>query len=141
MSGFLLDTNVVSELRRPRPSGRVLSFVAAQPLARLHVSVVTFAEIRFGIARLEDVGRRTELTDWLEHKLRPMFAGRTLPIDEDVMLRWRMMVETGRQRRRTPTQPDLIIAATAAEHALTVVTRDVDEFELAGVPVLNPWEG
>lgn len=141
MSGFLLDTNVLSELRRPRPVRRVVDFVSAQPLTRLHVSVVTLAEIRFGIERLTDIERRTELTDWLDHRVRPMFSDRVLTVDEDVMLRWRMMVEAARQQRRTPSQPDLIIAATAAHHGLTVVTRDKDEFARAGVPVLDPWDG
>lgn len=140
MTGWLLDTNVLSELRRPRPNARVVAFVSGQPLDLLYVSVVTFAEIRFDIELVEDVTRRMELNDWLEHKLRPMFEDRVLEISEDVMLTWRLLVEEGRKRGDTFSQPDLIIAATALQHGLTVVSRDVTEYELAKVPVLNPWK-
>lgn len=73
MIGWLLDTNILSELRRSRPERKVVAFIAAQPLELLHISVVAFAEIRFGIERLGDPIRRAELNDWLAHKLRPMF--------------------------------------------------------------------
>ncbi|WP_199902455.1 PIN domain-containing protein, partial [Azospirillum sp. B4] len=108
----MLDTNVLSELRRPKPDRKVVAFVADQPLDTLFISTVTLAEIRFGIEQAADAGKRSELTAWLTHKLRPMFDGRVLPISEDVMLKWRFLVEAGRQARRTYTQPDLIIAAT-----------------------------
>ena len=139
MTGWLLDTNILSELRRARPEQKVVSFVAGRALADLHVSVVTFAEIRFGIEQLADASRRAELTGWLNHTLRPLFADRVLQVGEDVMLRWRLMVEAGRKARHTFSQPDLIIAATAAHHGLTVVSRDTSEFRRAGVPVLDPW--
>lgn len=139
MTGWLLDTNVVSELRRPKPDGRVVAFIAAQPLDRLSVSTVTLAEIRFGIEALSDPGRRAELQVWLERRVRPMFAGRILPVSEDVMFRWRLLVDDGRRIRHTFSQPDLIIAATALQHGLTVVSRDVSDFVTARVPVLNPW--
>ncbi|MFG6430108.1 type II toxin-antitoxin system VapC family toxin [Roseateles sp. LYH14W] len=139
MSGYLLDTNVISELRKPRPEPRVLAFVAAQSLDSLHISTVTLAEIRYGIERMPDAGRRAELSAWLTHKVRPMFEQRVLPVSEDVMLVWRLLVDAGRKAGHTFSQPDLIIAATAAHHGLTVVTRDVSEFEHAKVPVLNPW--
>lgn len=139
MTGWLLDTNVLSELRRPRPDARVVAFVTGQPLDVLHVSVVTFAEIRFGIELVKDVSRRMELNEWLEHKLRPMFEDRVLEISEDVMLKWRLLVEDGRKSGHTFSQPDLIIAATALQHGLTIVSRDVSEYEMANAPVLNPW--
>lgn len=139
MTGYLLDTNVISELRKPRPEPRVLAFVAAQSLESLHISTVTLAEIRYGIERLPDAGRRAELTAWLTHEVRPLFEQRVLPVSEDVMLVWRLLVDAGRKAGHTFSQPDLIIAATAAHHGLTVVTRDVSEFEHAKVPVLNPW--
>ncbi|HTX48858.1 MAG TPA: type II toxin-antitoxin system VapC family toxin [Caulobacteraceae bacterium] len=139
MTDWLLDTNILSELRRPRPEPRVVQFVASQPLERLYVSDVTFAEIRFGIELVEDAPRRSELQDWLTHRLRPMFAQRTLPISEDVMLRWRLLVEAGRKSGRTFSQPDLIIAATALHHGLTIVTRDRIDYDRAGAPVFQPW--
>ena len=87
MTRWLLDTNVLSELRRPRPEPKVIAFIGRQPLVDLHVSSVTFAEIRYGIERLDDAARRTELSDWLTHTVRPMLMQRVLPVSEDVMLR------------------------------------------------------
>jgi len=139
VTGWLLDTNVLSELRRPKPERKVLAFVAAQPLDLLNVSKVTLAEIRFGIELVNDANRRAELTDWLAHKVRPMFKHRVLDVTEDVMFKWRLLVEDGRKVGHTFSQPDLIIAATAVHHGLTVVSRDVHDFEKAHVPVLNPW--
>jgi predicted nucleic acid-binding protein len=139
VTSYLLDTNVISELRKPRPDQRVVAFVAAQPLESLHISTVTLAEIRFGIELVTDASRRAELSTWLTHKVRPMFERRTLPISEDVMLTWRLLVDEGRKAGHTFSQPDLIIAATAAQYGLTVVTRDVSEFEHAKVAFLNPW--
>lgn len=139
MTAFLLDTNVLSELRRSSPSRRVQTFIAGQPLHRLYVSSVTFAEIRFGIEQVSDPARRTELGEWLTNRLRPMFDGRCLAISEDVMLKWRLLVEEGRRVGHTFSQPDLIIAATALHHGLTLVSRNTSDFEKAGVPLLNPW--
>jgi predicted nucleic acid-binding protein len=137
--GWLLDTNVLSELRRPRPEQNVISFITAQPLELLYVSVVTFAEIRFGIEVAPDPALRAALHDWLAHKIRPMFAQRVLDVSEDVMFTWRLMVEQGRKASHTFSQPDLIIAATASRHDLTVVTRNVADFVQANVSVFNPW--
>ena len=139
MTAWLLDTNVLSELRRPRPEPKVVTFVAAQKLDLLFVSDVTFAEIRFGIEQVTDAVKRAELNDWLTHKLRPMFAQRTLPITEDIMLKWRLVVEEGRKAGHAFSQPDLIIAATALHHDLTVVTRDTADYARARCPVSNPW--
>ena len=139
MNGWLLDTNVISELRRPRPSARVRSFIASQRLEDLFVSTVTFAEIRFGIEGLSDPIRRAEQNDWLLHRVRPMFDQRVLDVSEDVMFKWRLLVEEGRKVGHTFSQPDLIIAATALQHGLTVVTRDTGDYKLARVPLLNPW--
>lgn len=139
MSGWLLDTNVLSELRRPRPNARVRAFVAGRSLDDLYASSVTFAEIRFGIEAVDDPIRRAELHDWLTHKLRPMFNQRVLEVSEDVMFKWRLLVEEGRKAGHTFSQPDLIIAATALHHGLTVVTRDTGDYRRARVPLLNPW--
>jgi predicted nucleic acid-binding protein len=139
MSGWLLDTNVISELRRPRPERRVLGFVQSHPLELLYVSTVTFAEIRFGIENLRNLSRRDELEDWLTHQVRPMFAERVLAITEDVMFKWRLLVDEGRKTGHTFAQPDLIIAATALHHGLTIVSRDTTDYERTRAPVLNPW--
>ena len=137
---WLLDTNILSELRRLKPEPKVLTFVAGHPLEELFISTVTLAELRFGIELLSDGSRREELSHWLSHKIRPMFDQRVLPITEDIMLRWRLVVEEGRKSGHTFSQPDLIIAATAIHHGLTIVTRDRSDFDKAGVPVINPWD-
>lgn len=140
MTGWLLDTNVISELRRPRPDSHVVAFVAAKPLDQLFLSTVTLAEIRFGIERVPDVGKRAELTDWLQLKVRPMFGPRVLAVSEDVIVKWRLLVEQGRKAGHTFSQPDLFIAATALNHGLTVVSRDTSEFLAARAPVVDPWQ-
>jgi len=140
MTGWLLDTNVISELRRPRPEPKVVAYVADKPLDLLFISTVTLAEIRFGIELVADAGKRAELNDWLAHKVRPMFEQRILSVSEDVLFKWRLLVEEGRKARHTYSQPDLFIAATALQNGLTIVSRDVDEFQQARAPVVNPWE-
>ncbi len=139
MTGWLLDTNILSELRRPKPEPRVLAFIAGRPLDDLYVSAVTFAEIRFGIELVAEAGKRAELNDWLAHKVRPMFEGRVLPVIEDVMFKRRLLVEEGRKAGHTFSQPDLIIAATALCHGLTILSRDPSDYERAHAPVLDPW--
>lgn len=139
MTSWLLDTNVLSELRRKRPDRKVVAFIAAQPIDRLYISTVTLAEIRFGIELLPEAPLRAQLQDWLTHRVRPMFAGRMLPISEDVIFKWRLLVEEGRKAGHTFSQPDLFIAATALHHGLTIVSRDVGDYARANVAVFNPW--
>jgi toxin FitB len=139
VTGWLLDTNILSELRRPRPERKVVAFIEAQPAELLYASTVTFAEIRFGIEMVKDPGRRADLNDWLTHQVRPMFWQRMLDITEDIMLKWRVLLEEGHRIGHTFSQPDLIIASTALHHGLTVVTRDRSDYDRTRVPVLNPW--
>jgi predicted nucleic acid-binding protein len=136
----MLDTMILSEGRRPRPEPKVTAFYETQPLDQIYVSVVSFAEIRFGVELVDNPTRRAELNDWLTLTLRPAFEGRVLPITEDIMLKWRLLLEGGRKSGHTFSQPDLIIAATAMHHGLTVVTRDRSQYDKARVPVFNPWE-
>jgi len=136
---WLLDTNILSELRKPRPERKVLEFVEFTPLTQLYVSVVSLAEIRYGIELNADVQKRAALQDWLTSKVRPMFdPQRTLLVTEDIVLKWRLMLEDGRKTGHTFSQPDLLIAATAAHHGLRVVSREV-HYVRAGVQVYNPW--
>ncbi|WP_440534575.1 type II toxin-antitoxin system VapC family toxin [Variovorax sp. YR566] len=140
MTGWLLDTNILSELWRVRPEPKVVSFISAQPLDNLFVSAVTFAEIRFDIELIEDIHKRASLSDWLNLQLRPMFENRVLPISEDIMFKWRLLVEEGRKSGRTFPQPDLIIAATALHHGLTIVSRDTGGYAKTSVALVNPWQ-
>jgi toxin FitB len=94
---WLLDTNILSEIRRAKPEPKVVSFIAARPLDELYISIVTLAELRFGIERLDARQRRDELNLWLTHTVRPMFNQRVLPVTEDILFRWRLLMEEGRQ--------------------------------------------
>ncbi|EIC20696.1 type II toxin-antitoxin system VapC family toxin [Thiorhodovibrio frisius] len=140
MTGWMLDTNVLSELRRPRPAQKVIAFIRGLPLSQLFVSEVTFAEIRFGIEQLGDLKRRAEIRLWLQNQLRPMFQNRVLPISEDVLVQWRLIIEQGRKAGHTFSHPDVLIAATAAHNGLSVVTRDTTDFLAAGIKTINPWQ-
>jgi predicted nucleic acid-binding protein len=137
---WLLDTNILSELRRPKPEQKVVAFVAGCPLDQLYVSAVTLAEFRFGIELVDEPNRRADLNSWLTNNVRPMFGERVLQITEDIMLKWRLLVEEGRKAGHTFSQPDLIIAATAIHHGLTLVTRDRSDYDKTRVPVINPWD-
>jgi len=137
---WLLDTNILSERRKPKPEPKVTAFYESQPLNALYISVVSIAEIRFGIELQQDVTRRAELNEWLIRTLRPAFRGRILPVTEDILLKWRTLMEDGRKTGHTYSNPDLLLAATALQHGFTVVTRDRGDFDKAGVPVFNPWE-
>ena len=138
---WLIDTNVISELRKPKAERRVLEFVSSTSLSELYISVVSLAEIRYGIELSPDAQKRAALQDWLTFKVRPMFdPERTLPVTEEILIKWRLLLEDGRKTGHTFSQPDLIIAATAAHHGMTVVTRDRSQFDKARVPVLNPWD-
>ncbi|MFP4260687.1 MAG: type II toxin-antitoxin system VapC family toxin [Opitutales bacterium] len=137
MSGWLLDTNVLSELRKPRCAEAVRNWVDARDARRLYISSVTFAEIRFGIDQLRDASRRHALNEWLETELRPWFGERVIEIDEAVILRWRELVEAG----RTYSQPDLFLAAAAGVHNHCLATRNTADFQGTGVALVNPWKG
>jgi predicted nucleic acid-binding protein len=138
--GWLLDTNVLSELRKPRPDIKVKAFIEQQSGELLFVTEITLGEIRYGIEQLADPHRRSDLLLWLDRTLRPLFPGRVLAVTEDVFVRWKTMVVEGRRRGHTFGQPDLFIAAIAALEDLVVVSRDTTDFVAAGVAVFNPWD-
>jgi toxin FitB len=140
VSGFLLDTNVLSELERPRPSPSVLAFVRQCPLDNLFLSDVVLAELRFGIETAANPQRRERLAAWLKEVIRPMFAGRILSVTEDILLRWRWIVEIGRRKGYTFDQSDALVAATALHYDLVVLTRDIAPFARAEVGHVNPWQ-
>lgn len=140
MSGWLLDTNVLSELRKPRCAAAVRGWVDKRDARQLYISSVTFAEIRFGIRRHPDASRRHKLAHWLETELRPWFGDRVIEIDEGVILRWRELVEIGRKTGRTYSQPDLFLAAAASVHDLCLATRNTTDFADTGVALANPWD-
>jgi predicted nucleic acid-binding protein len=140
LSGFLLDTNIPSELIRTRPEPRVGNWVYAQDEQSLHLSVVSVGELRRGLVILPAGKRRTELERWFENDLLPRFHGRILAVTHSIANR-RGILDGQSQLRGTPLNTaDGMIAATAIEHALTVVTRNVKDFAGLGVDVFNPWD-
>lgn len=136
---YLLDTNVVSEVVRPRPDARVLAWLSASVAAALHVSVVTLGELEFGFELMADGARRTQLARWVRVALPEQFSGRTLPIDVDVARAWGRLRADGRVRGRPLPVADGLIVATALVHRLTLVTRNVSDCAGRGVPTLDPW--
>lgn len=138
MRGWLVDTNIVSELRRPKPDQTVQVWADAQPRTSLYLSIVTLMEVRFG-AEIAGLAKKAQLEVWIEHKLRPWYAGRIVDTDENVWLEWRRLQERGRKRGHVFGQPDLFIAAQALVHTLCVVSRDTTHYVAASVPVFNPW--
>lgn len=138
--GWLLDTNVVSEIRKGgRANPAVRSWAETVPPGACFLSMVSVAEIRIGIERVADPGFRGELEAWLRDGVRVWFGERILAVDEAVLLAWRRLVAQGQKARYTYSQPDALIAATALVHGLGVVTRNGADFERAGVPLCDPW--
>lgn len=134
---WLLDTNVLSELRRKAPDKRVVQWVSDRPVGTLYLSVLTLGEIRKGVEQVADASRRAALVDWLEIDIPARFSGRLLPVDMTVVERWgRLLAAAGRP---LPTV-DSLLAATALAHQLVMVTRNARDFQGLGVTVLNPWE-
>lgn len=140
MSGFLLDTNIPSELIRTRPDPRVRNWVYAKDEQSLYLSVVSIGELRRGLVLLPAGKRRTELVRWFENDLVPRFHGRILPVTHTIADRWGVL-DGQCQLKGTPLNTaDGMIAATALEHGLTLVTRNVEDFAGLGVVLLNPWD-
>ena len=141
MNGYLLDTNVISEYGRLRPPDpRVKTWVDAQNEDALHLSVLTLGEIRKGTTLLPPGNKRDQLERWLVTDLAGRFADRVLPITAKVAELWGGMAGQAQLKGITLAIIDGLVAATARHHDLTVVTRNVKDFSVWGIPVVNPWE-
>ena len=137
---FLLDTNVLSELRKVgdgKADANVIAWLSSVDAATLYLSAMTLLEIELGILRIErrDGAQGARLRVWMTHHVLPEFLDRTLPVDAGVALRCASLHVPDPR-----TERDALIAATALVHGMTVVTRNVADFEATRVPVLNPWE-
>lgn len=131
-----MDTNVLSELRRKAPNPAVLQWFTNRPASTLYLSVLTLGEIRKGVEAISEVDRRQLLVDWLETELSAFFIGRILSVDVAVADRWgRLVAAAGRPLPAI----DSLLAATALEHDLVLVTRNTKDFESLGVSLINPW--
>lgn len=139
MSGFLLDTNIISEIAKTKPEPKVAKWIDGTDETLLHLSVLTLGEIRKGIAGLRESSRRAALEAWLSGDLRMRFADRILSIDEAVADRWGRIIAVAAAAKRTLPVIDGLLAATALHHNLTFVTRNTKDVEGTGVSVFNPW--
>ena len=141
MSGFLLDTNIVSELVKRKPEPRVAAWIDSIDENLLHLSVLTFGEIRKGIASLRDTSRRIALEAWLDGDLTLRFADRILPITRTVADRWGRLAADAVAARAPLPVIDGLLAATALDQSLTLVTRNTKDVSVTGVPLFDPWSG
>jgi predicted nucleic acid-binding protein len=137
---ILLDTNVLSEVQRPAPDLKVLGWLDAVDEDRVFISVASIAELRRGIALMEDGRRRAALANWLANDLPARFAERTLPIDYRVAEHWGEVMAQSRRSGVALSVMDGFFAATALAKDLTLVTRNVKDFASFGVALLNPWD-
>jgi predicted nucleic acid-binding protein len=138
VSGFLLDTNVISELVRSRPEPKVTAWVTSTDENLLHLSVLTLGEIRRGVVSVKDAARRVALEAWLDSDLVLRFAGRILVVDRPVADRWGRLSARVAPKAQLPVI-DGLLAATALHHNLTLVTRNTKDVAGTGVPLFNPW--
>jgi len=136
--GFLLDTNVISKLTRPRVEPKVQAWVAAQEFGALQISVVSLGEMEKGFTTMSDLQRRARLETWLERQLLELFRGQSLPITQAIAKRWGAFEGRRQIAGRPLSVPDGMIAATAFEHDLTVVTRNAKDFEALWRDDLEP---
>jgi predicted nucleic acid-binding protein len=140
VSGFLLDTNIISELVKPKPEANVTAWIEDTDESLLYLSVLTFGEIRRWIAALPQSRRRATLEAWLGKDLRTRFEGRILNIDLEVADRWGLLTAAARKSGIVLPVIDGLLAATALKHNLTLVTRDTGQIPTMGVAVFNPWQ-
>jgi len=140
VKGYLVDTNIPSELTREKPDARVSAFLGNTDKGSVFLSVMTIGEICKGIAALPVGQKRTALQGWLDIDVRSWFAGRILPVTEAIAERWGHLAATAKQQGLTLAVVDGVIAATALHHDLTLVTRNVKDFVGLRVEVFNPWD-
>jgi toxin FitB len=137
--GFVLDTNVLAELERPAPNPAVTAWFGSQQADRLFLTATVVAELWYGVELKPEGARRNALARWLEALLAGGFADRVLPLDAAAARLWGCLMAEGRRAGRPPAIRDAEIAAVAMAHGMVVVTRNVRDFELFGLPWLDPW--
>jgi tRNA(fMet)-specific endonuclease VapC len=137
---YLLDTNVISELIKKQPEPKVVQWVDQQDPSLLYLSVITIGEIRRGVEKLPDLARKEKISTWLSSYLLVRFAGRILPITTDVMLRWGELTGHLETKGLLLAAFDSVIAASALQEQLTIVTRNTKDFREIGVALFNPWD-
>jgi predicted nucleic acid-binding protein len=140
VSRYLLDTNCISEPTREKPEPRVLSWLDAVDESQLFLSVLTLGEIRKGASALPESRRRSHLETWIESQIKVRFSGRVLPVGEEIAERWGGLAAEAKIRGRSLPVLDGLLAATALHHNLILVSRNITDFLITRVPILNPWQ-
>ena len=140
MSGYLLDTNVISELTKVRPEAKVISWIHASSEELLYLSVLTIGEIRKGIDSLPRSNKRALLESWLANDLVLRFSGRILDVSLDIAERWGLISAQAKIAGTPLAVVDGLMAATALHHNLTLVTRNTKDVQVTGINTLNPWQ-
>ncbi len=136
---IVLDTNVLSELMRRRPAARVVGWVDEQDASALAITAVTAAELLYGVARLADGARKTELAAAVDALVREDFAGRVLPFDVGAATQYAELVAKRERQGRPISVSDGQIAGICRHHGVALATRNVRDFEAAGVALIDPW--
>lgn len=136
---YLIDTCVISELISKQPNPNVVDWVDSLEREQVYLSVITIGEITKGIEKLPESERKRNLRAWLEHDLFPRFHGRILPLDTNVLIRWGGLIAQLEAGGNPMPAIDSLIAATVLTHAITLVTRNVSDFESTGIEIINPW--
>jgi len=137
---FLLDTCVISEIIRPKPSGKVIKWIKKEDENNFFISVLTVGELHKGIEKLPELKRKEELHNWVENDLRERFWNRIIGIDLHVIMQWGKIQGITEKVGKPIPAIDSLIAATGIAHHLTVVTRNTTDMKESGVALLNPWE-
>ncbi|MDD2326074.1 MAG: type II toxin-antitoxin system VapC family toxin [Alphaproteobacteria bacterium] len=140
MASFLLDTNILSELFKPEPSPAVLNWIKHKDPADLYLSAITLAELRLGAVLLPQGKKRLALETWVEQAVLSSFQGRLLSFDGAASAAWAQLVAEDKKRGRPRPTLDSMIAAIALSHRLTLVTRNVKDFDGLGLKIINPFE-
>lgn len=136
---FLLDTCVLSEVVKPEPNPGVTAWLDAADEYTLHLSVLTLGEIQKGVSGLPSGQRKQRLQSWLDRDLRDRFSGRVLPVAEEIATEWGLLAGEAKQKGIAAPVIDTLLAATARQHNLVLVTRNIKDFEPFSVHLLNPW--
>ncbi|MBI5966177.1 MAG: type II toxin-antitoxin system VapC family toxin [Chloroflexi bacterium] len=137
---YLLDTCVISELVSKHPNPKVVDFVDSLDSDTVYLSVITIGEIAKGVEKLPKSKRKQELHSWLKEDLLVRFDGRIIPLDTEVLLEWGILIARLESTGITLPAIDSLIAATTLTHKLTLVTRNVNDFNGTGVEIVNPWK-
>ncbi len=137
---YLLDTCVISELLKPRPSQKVVTWIDSIEEEKLYISVITIGEFEKGISKLPSSSKKDRISDWLNEDLLIRFKGRILDLDVNTLIKWGQMVANLENQGRKIPAVDSLITATVLQHDLCLVTRNIQDFQNCGIKILNPWE-